>query len=281
MKQKGFGASLISKLKEPGGIKENLYYEIKDRIIEESTDKYGRPIRRKLKTKVYGLDSSKGVRDLLIDILRERMERHKDKFVSMAIFDELSKMVVKRNGKVEHSENSHDDLVFSALMALYVWYEGKNLKETFHINKTTIKTEDSIDDVVGSPETKGLETKYTEIIEELRLPDDEQEEAIKKMNENLKMLKLGMGITFEQFMKKQKENENRLLMDMLQNKEVRKAYAKYTQISEQDVNNIINNTQYKLPDTLFTNFNEDSEELLKKQMSENMNFKNFTGMDLR
>lgn len=277
----GFGASLISKLKEPGGIKENLYYEIKDRIIEESTDKYGRPIRRKLKTKVYGLDSSKGVRDLLIDILRERMERHKDKFVSMAIFDELSKMVVKRSGKVEHSENSHDDLVFSALMALYVWYEGKNLKENFHINKTTIKTEDSVDDVVGSPDVKGLENKYTEIIEELRLPDDEQEEAIKKMNENLKMLKLGMGITFEQFMAKQKEKENSLLMDMLQNKEVRKAYAKYAQISEQDVNNMINNTQYKLPDTLFTNFNQDPDELLKKEIENNMNFKHFNSTDLR
>ena len=209
------------------------------------------------------------------------MERNKDKFVSMDIFDELSKMVVKRSGKVEHSENSHDDLVFSALMALYVWYEGKNLKENFHINKTTIKTEDSVDDVVGSPDIKGLETKYTEIIEELRLPDDEQEEAIKKMNENLKMLKLGMGITFEQFMSKQKEKENRLLMDMLQNKEVRKAYAKYAQISEQDVNNMINNTQYKLPDTLFTNFNQDSDELLKKEIENNMNFKHFNDVDLR
>ena len=95
------------------------------------------------------------------------------------------------------------------------------------------------------------------------------------------MLKLGMGITFEQFMKKQKENENRLLMDMLQNKEVRKAYAKYAQISEQDVNNMINNTQYKLPDTLFTNFNQDPDELLKKEIENNMNFKHFNGIDLK
>ena len=75
----GFGASLIAKLKEPGGIKENLYYEVKERVMEETSDELGRPIRVKRKTKVYGLDSSKGSRDLLLEILRERMERHKEK----------------------------------------------------------------------------------------------------------------------------------------------------------------------------------------------------------
>ena len=161
----GFGASLISKLKEPGGIKENLYYEIKDRIIEETSDSLGRPIRRKQRTKVYGLDSSKDVRDLLIEILRERMERHKDKIYSPVMFDELSKMVVKRNGKVEHSDNSHDDLVFSYLMALYVWYEGKNIKERYNVDKTTIKTDEDTDEVID-----GLDNKKI-----YRLLDDERE----------------------------------------------------------------------------------------------------------
>lgn len=69
-------------------------------------------------------------------------------------------MVVKKSGKVEHSDNSHDDQVFSYLMALYVWYDGKNLAENFHIVKNTIKTdadeellENEIDDNIEAVES--------------------------------------------------------------------------------------------------------------------------------
>ena len=231
IKQMGFGASLIAKLKEPGGIKENLYYEIKERVMEETSDELGRPIRVKRKTKVYGLDSSKGSRDLLIEILRERMERHKDKMPSPTMYDELSKMVVKKTGKVEHSDNSHDDLVFSYLMALYVWYEGKYLKENFNINKATIKTEDSIDDTIG----KDLEQKYTEVVEELKIPIDDENSTRKEVDACLKTLKLGMGTMFADFMKKQRDQEEQMLMDMIQNKAVRKAYSEYSQIPEEQL----------------------------------------------
>lgn len=268
----GFGASLIAKLKEPGGIKQNLYYEIKDRVIEEVSDAFGRVVRRKQRTKVYGLDSSKDMRDLLIEILRERMERHKDKFNSPVLLDELSKMVVKRNGKVEHSENSHDDLVFSLLMALYVWYEGKNIKENFHINKVPIKTEDSVDDIVGAD--TDLEKKYVEIIEELKLPEEDEQKTLKEMNESLKVLKQGMGTMFGDFIKQQRVKENELLMNMLQNKAAREAYSKYYHIPLQETESMVGG-QFTLPNSLFTNFGMDPNELSKKQVDENMNFKNF------
>lgn len=203
----GFGASLIAKLKEPGGIKENLYYEVKERVMEETSDELGRPIRVKRKTKVYGLDSSKGSRDLLIEILRERMERHKDKMPSPTMYDELSKMVVKKNGKVEHSDNSHDDLVFSYLMALYVWYEGKYLKENFNIDKGVIKTEDSVDDNIG----KDLEQKYTEIVEEFKIPIEDENSTRKEVDECLKTLKIGMGTMFSEFMKNKEIKKSKCL----------------------------------------------------------------------
>ena len=265
---------MIAKLKEPGGIKNNLYYEIKDRIIEEVSDNFGRVIRRKQKTKVYGLDSSKDVRDLLIDILRDRMERHKDKFHSPVLLDELSKMVVKRNGKVEHSENSHDDLVFSLLMALYVWYEGKNLKENFNINKSTIKTEDSVDETMGISDNS-LEQKYTEIIEEMKLSEDDEQKTIKEVNESLKVLKQGMGVMFGEFVKKQREQEDDILMSMLQNKAAREAYAKYNHISMNDVDNMMGNKKYSIPNSVFLNFGEDPKELEKKTIEKNMNFRWF------
>ena len=264
---------MISKLKEPGGIKNNLYYEIKDRVIEETSDHFGRVIRRKQKTKVYGLDSSKDARDLLIDILRDRMERHKDKFNSPVLLDELSKMVVKRNGKVEHSENSHDDLVFSLLMALYVWYEGKNLKENFKINKTSIKTEDSVDETLGIGDAD-LEKKYTEIIEEMKLPEDDEKATIKEVNDSLKVLKQGMGIMFGDFMRKQREQENDLLLSLLQNKAAKDAYAKYNHMTTQDVDNMVDGL-YNIPNSVFTNFGMDPHELEKKNIEKNMNFKFF------
>lgn len=269
----GFGASLIAKLKEPGGIKENLYFEIKDRILEESTDEIGRPIRRKVRTKVYGLDDNGDTRDLLIEILRERMERHKDKMPSPVMYDELSKMVVKRSGKVEHSENSHDDLVFSYLMALYVWYEGKNLKENFNINKKTIKTEESIDDDITNIDP---ESKFTEIIEELRLPPDEEAESIKQMHTQLQELKTGMGVMFSKFVESQRANEDRMLMDMLQSKAAKEAYAKYIQVPVEQVDYITKSDgKYRLPDSVFTDFNRSPEEIDREILEKNINFKNF------
>jgi hypothetical protein len=54
-------------------------------------------------------------------------------------------MTVKKSGKIEHMEKAHDDQVFSYLMALYVWYDGKNLANNWHIEKSTIKTDQNIE----------------------------------------------------------------------------------------------------------------------------------------
>ena len=73
----------------------------------------------------------------------ERVKYHKDKFICPALHNEMQSMEVKKSGKVEHSDNSHDDNVFSYLMALYVWYDGKNLAENFGIRKSTLKTDEN------------------------------------------------------------------------------------------------------------------------------------------
>ena len=116
--------------------------------------------KRSQRVRVYGLDSTRDIRARLIEILQERVRYHKDKFVSPIILDEMKHMVVKRSGKVEHSDNSHDDQVFSYLMALYVWYDGKNLAENFGIVKNTIRTdadeellENEIDDNIEAVES--------------------------------------------------------------------------------------------------------------------------------
>ena len=97
------------------------------------------------KVKVYGLDSTKNVRARLIEILMERSMYHKDKFIAPILWEEMRAMEVKKSGKVEHSDKTHDDNVFSYLMALYVWYDGKNLVENFNLRKTTLRTDDNQD----------------------------------------------------------------------------------------------------------------------------------------
>lgn len=247
----GFGASLIHKLRETS-IKNNLYFEYKDRIVEETNDDFGRTVKRKQKTKVYGLDSSKGMRDSLIELLRERMELHKDKIKSKIMLDELSKMVVKRSGKVEHSDNSHDDLVFSYLMALYVWYEGKNLQENWHLSKSTIRTEENVDEICGIPEE---EKQYVDIVEELEIANADEESVRKEVDKQIKILKQGMGITFDEFSKRQQAKEDQMFKSMMQNEVVMKAFADKMQIPMQELQSLYSNGTYQIPDSVFINQN--------------------------
>ena len=125
-------------------IKKNLYFEIKEKVVEESFDGY-RVNKNKKMVKVFGLDSTRDVRARLIEILYDRVAQHKDKFIAPILLEEMEAMEVKKSGKVEHSDRSHDDQVFSYLMAMYVWYDGKNLMENFGLRKNTIKTDENED----------------------------------------------------------------------------------------------------------------------------------------
>ena len=258
----GYGASVIAKLIE-SKVKNNLYYEIKDRVIEETNDGI-RIIRKKQKTKVFGFDSSKGSRDLLIEILRERMDLHKDKFLSPSIYKELKGMQVKRNGRVEHSDNSHDDQVFSYLMALYVWYEGKNLKELFHIEKGSIKTDENIDEVVT-----GLEEKYSSIVEEIEyIQDDKQEQVLKELQE----MKQAAGIMFGEWKKQEMQKEDAMFRMMLQNKAFKEAYAKQRNSTIEDLNSNFELDDMRIPDQAFSML--DDEDDYDAIIAKNFNFRN-------
>lgn len=152
----GFGRAVVQRLVKTS-VKKNLYWEVKDKVVEESYNGV-RVQKQNRKVKVYGLDSTKSVRARLIEILMERVMYHKDKFVAPILLEEMKAMQVKKNGKVEHSDRSHDDQVFSYLMALYVWYDGHNLIENFGVRKTTIKT-DADEDIESVEIEDAIEAK--------------------------------------------------------------------------------------------------------------------------
>lgn len=144
----GFGLPIISRLlKTP--VKKNLYYEIKEKIIEESFNGYRMDKQKKL-VKVYGTDSTKDVRNRMIEILFDRVEYHKDKFIAKILHDEMATMVQKPSGKIEHTPNAHDDQVFSYLHALRPLYDNAAfLSREFGIHKFSIKTDEDVEVING------------------------------------------------------------------------------------------------------------------------------------
>lgn len=255
-KDNGYGHSVIGKLKETK-VKKNLYYEIKDRILEETTDG-NRVIRNKRKTKVFGLYSDKNVRDQLIELLKERVNLHKDKFISPTLYHELRGLEVKRNGKVEHSDLTHDDQIFSYLMAMYVWYEGKNLRETFGIEKTTIKTEESVDDIVS---LEGAED-FGDITQEILYITRDGED---KVANDIKDMQRAKGMMYNEFIERQRAKENKMLKQFLMHdKSAREAYARYYNISVDSIavdQEDIMGKDGSLPDSVFTDFYKDYDEI--------------------
>ena len=147
MKLKGFGRSVIQRLVKTN-VKKNLYFEIKDKVIEETVTGH-MVTKRNALVKCYGLNSNREVRARLIELLYDRVNYHKDKFIAPILHQEMTGMVVKRTGKVEHSDQTHDDQVFSYLMALYVWYDGKNVMENWNLVKNTLRTDEDEEIVAG------------------------------------------------------------------------------------------------------------------------------------
>lgn len=245
-------------------MKRNLYYEIKDVTIEERQDGV-HAYKQKIRTKVYGLNSTRDIRKLLIDILIERVENHKDKIISPIIYNELLGMEIKRNGKVEHSASTHDDQVFSMLMALYVWYEGVNLAERFGIRKTTIKTDDEIDEQLDYYNDNTIE-----IVDHFN-SKDEVEESIEQ---DLQSAILAGGQSLSEFLNKRQETEKAYLDNLTRTPLGEKAYRQQYGIPdnvpiERSIN--MNGSNDNIPDRIFLGFYDNDNDELYNSYNELMN----------
>lgn len=231
----GFGGSVLSMLVK-SKIKRNLYFEIKDRVTEERFNGV-KVIRKTQKTKVFGLDETKQTRDVLMEILRDRMDHHKAKFISPILFNELTTLEVKKNGRIEHASNAHDDQVFSYLMALYVWYEGKNLMENFGLDKGTLYTDNNDETYLG------LEETYKDIVEELEVEEDSD------LNLELEYLKNASSISFKEWQEREMVQDQAALQQMLRNKRAREAWAKKNHMDLDSINQ--DHTWTTLPNEIF------------------------------
>ena len=248
----GFGASVIQRLVKTS-VKKNLYFEIKEKVVEEERTEV-RANKRKRLVKVFGLDSTRDVRARLIEILYDRVAQHKDKFIAPILYEEMSQMEVKKNGKVEHSDTSHDDQVFSYLMALYVWYDGHNVMENFNIQKNIIKTDDNedVEEIEGGIESEKLEKVDVDTAENDTVNNmiHEQIEYIKDASK----YKLGYMYNNEVYM----QEESDVQMLLASDKAFRKAYNEKYHIDDNDVGYT---KMVMIPDSIFLDdeYNEEVE----------------------
>ena len=161
------------------------------------------------------------------------MDNHKDKFISKILYQEFRGLEVKRNGKVDHSATTHDDATFSYLMALYVWYEGKDLKERFGINKSVIMTDSATEEEVFNPEAEELMDITDDIVKvqkDMLTTDDTKKDNMDVINE----LRKGLGVTFDEWDKKREAEDEKELKEAMQNPVFLQAYAtKYNMTKDQ------------------------------------------------
>jgi len=252
----GFGVSVLQRLCKTS-IKKNLYFEIKDKVIEEAFNGV-RVAKKTARVKIYGMDSSKEIRNRLIELLYDRVAYHKDKIIAECIYRELQTLEVKKNGKVEHADTAHDDQIFSWLWALYVWYDGKDLSQ-FGLKKFQLKTDDE-EEIVESELDKeeSLSTVDVESMQETE-PNEEQEK-INKFIADASKYKLRIQFDKEQYEKEQ-DDFNVLLAT---NKAAKYAYEEKYHI-EHEADSINGSYTIRLPDIIFSNLSEEDEEMLREK----------------
>lgn len=234
----GFGASIIAKLLTTP-IKRNLFFTIKDKVVEERIGG-GQSFVKKQKTKVFGSDSTHEAREKLMDILRNRVDYHKDKIVSKTIYDELCGLEYKKNGRIEHSSNTHDDQVFSWLWALYIIYEGGELMQTWGIERHEIKTDAELEEAVYDFDKPG-----TNVDLDMSISLETQE----IIDEQTKQLDQAPGKTlYQEWVKKEVEADKAALQKLLRDPKAREAYARQNNLSLSDLDQPAFTT---IPDEVF------------------------------
>lgn len=123
------GESVISDLRETT-IAPNLYYDnTKDPMgssVDAKIDNKGFLVQEAEKRKLFGVWTGTKSRKIMMDLLETKVKEEKEKFTSRNVIEDILNLVIK-NGKIQANAGSHDDCVMSYLVALYVFYYGKNL----------------------------------------------------------------------------------------------------------------------------------------------------------
>lgn len=221
IERNGVGTGTLAQLMK-SRIRNNLYYEIKERTIEERLGFGTKSNKRKQITKVYGVDNSKEVRERLMDLLTDRVRDHYDKFISPILLEELKNLELKKTGRIDHSANSHDDGLFSYLYSIYPLYYGKNVRENWHIDIPTLRTADDEAQEIFQDYTA---TESIGIVKDIENLDND--DMIKDQLSKLDKTKL-----YQQFLAEQKAENDEAMNEILKTQIGRDAYSRQYNINK-------------------------------------------------
>ena len=224
IERNGVGTGTLAKLMK-SKIRNNLYYEIKERTIEERPDGI-KTHKRKQLTKVYGVDNTGTVREQLMDLLTDRVRDHYDKFISPILYEELKNLEIKKTGRIDHSANSHDDTIFSYLYSIYPIYYGKNVRENWHISIPTLRTADDEAQEIFQDFNATEEISIVRDIENL-----DQDDMITEQMKQLDKSKL-----YSQFVAQQQAENDLAMAQILSTKIGREAYSRQFNIPIDQIN---------------------------------------------
>ena len=227
IERNGVGTGTLAQLMK-SRIRNNLYYEIKERVIEERLGFGTKSNKRKQVTKVYGVDNSKEVRERLMDLLTDRVRDHYDKFVSPQLLEELKNLEIKKTGRIDNSANSHDDGIFSYLYSIYPLYYGKNVRENWHIDIPTLRT--------ASDEAQEIFQDYTATESVAIVKDIENLDNDEMITEQLS--KLDKTKLYNQFLAEQKAENDRAMAEILRTKIGREAYSRQFNMNPDQLDNM-------------------------------------------
>ena len=221
IERNGVGTGTLAQLMK-SRIRNNLYYEIKERTIEERLGFGTKSNKRKQITKVYGVDNSKDVIERLMDLLTDRVRDHYDKFISPILLEELKNLELKKTGRIDHSANSHDDGLFSYLYSIYPLYYGKNVRENWHIDIPTLRTADDEAQEIFQDYTA---TESIGIVKDIENLDND--DMIKDQLSKLDKTKL-----YQQFLAEQKAENDEAMNEILKTQIGRDAYSRQYNINK-------------------------------------------------
>ncbi len=154
------GNAIIEMLIE-SQVRHNVYFESpSDYSNDERLDRQGMLVLEAAKRRRRGVSTNGNSRPKMMQILETLVREDKEAFVTENITSQLMTLVTKK-GRIDHADGKHDDSIMSYMIALYVYYHGKNLSHFGFTRGLPVEKE----------RNKGL--SYEEVYEEL--PDEIKE----------------------------------------------------------------------------------------------------------
>jgi hypothetical protein len=140
IERNSYGKTVIDMLLKTD-VQNRLYFEVKKTQAEKKITDVKRQKFETRVTRVYGVNTDAKTRPQMIDLLRVVINEEYTTIKSKRLVDDIAGLERKNNGKIEHGDVTHDDLLFAYLVVRWVWAYGTNLSHFFIYKKKKVTTE--------------------------------------------------------------------------------------------------------------------------------------------